>query len=107
MYYLIKIIEAEYLGDYKVRLTFSNGKVKDVNLAGKLTGEMFQPLRDKNIFMQFRLDRELGTIAWPNGADLAPYSLYEMGTIPQEKRKKTAKPMKVHSRMQKKKLYAK
>ncbi|MDO8550759.1 MAG: DUF2442 domain-containing protein [Ignavibacteria bacterium] len=88
MYYLIKVIEAEYLGEYKIRLTFNNGKTKDVDLKGKLNGEVFRPLQNKNIFMQFNVDKELGTIVWPNGTDIAPYSLYDLGK-PVRRRGKT------------------
>ena len=68
MYYLIEIAEAKYLGDYKIDLTFSTGEHKIVDLENELWGTMFEPLKDKGIFMQFRLDKELGTIVWPNGA---------------------------------------
>ncbi len=79
MYYLIKVIEAVYLEDYKIRVTFSNGKIKDVDLDGKLEGEVFRLLKNKSIFIQFKVDKELGTIVWPNGTDIAPYSLYDIG----------------------------
>ena len=55
---------------------------------------MFEPLKNKNIFMQFRVDDILKTLVWPNGADIAPYSLYEIGdpivknTIKKQKRSK-------------------
>jgi len=80
MDYLIKIKAAKYLGDYKIYCLFSNGEEKVVDLKNKLSGEMFEPLKDKNIFMQFKVDDILKTIVWPNGADLAPYSLYDIGT---------------------------
>ncbi|MEW5842736.1 MAG: DUF2442 domain-containing protein [Bacteroidota bacterium] len=79
MNYLIGIIEANYLGDYKILLTFTTGEQRIVDLKDQLYGEMFEPLKDKNIFMQFRVDKEIRTIVWPNGADLAPYSLYDLG----------------------------
>jgi len=87
MYYLIKVIEAEYLGEYKIRLSFNNGKTKDVDLKGKLNGEVFRPLQNKNIFMQFNVDKELGTIVWPNGTDIAPYCLYDLGKTVKSKNK--------------------
>jgi hypothetical protein len=79
MYYLIKVTEAEYLEDYKILITFNNGKQKEVDLKDQLYGEMFEPLKDKNIFMQFKINKDINTIVWPNGADLAPYSLYDLG----------------------------
>ena len=79
MYYLIEVMEAKYLEDYKIELTFNTGEKRIVDLEFRLYGEIFGPLKDKAIFMQFRVDKELGTIVWPNGADLAPYSLYEIG----------------------------
>ncbi|MFH1196558.1 MAG: DUF2442 domain-containing protein [bacterium] len=88
MDYLIKIKSAKYLGDYKILCCFSNGEDKIVDLKDKLFGEMFEPLKDKNIFMQFKVDETLKTIIWPNGADLAPYSLYGIGkSVPKTKDK--------------------
>ena len=41
-----------------------------------LCGPVFDPLKDKKLFAQLRVNEELETIAWPNGADLAPESVY-------------------------------
>ena len=79
MDYLIKVKVAKYIGDYKIYCLFSNGVEKIVDLKNELYGEMFEPLKDKNIFIQFKVDDTLKTIVWPNGADIAPYSLYEIG----------------------------
>lgn len=68
-----------YLGDYRLRLTFDNGVVKDVNLADELYGEVFLPLRDVGLFRQVKVNDDTGTIEWPTGADLAPEYLYQMG----------------------------
>ena len=70
------IVTAEYLDGHKLRLTFADGKVGDIDLAQELWGEMFEPLKDIEIFKRFRIDKELRTIVWPNGADLAPEYLY-------------------------------
>jgi hypothetical protein len=69
---LLHIVEAEYLGDYKIWLRFDDGAKGEVNLADDLSGPVFQPLRRLTTFRQFRLHPELRTIVWPNGADFAP-----------------------------------
>jgi len=48
-----------------------------VDLADELYGEMFAPLKDMDQFRAFKLDPELKTIVWDNGADLAPEFLHE------------------------------
>lgn len=79
MDYLIKVKSAKYIADFKIFCSFSNGEERIVDLKDELNGEMFEPLRNKNIFMQFRVDDTLKTLVWPNGVDIAPYSLYEIG----------------------------
>jgi hypothetical protein len=69
---LLHIVEAEYIGDYRIWLRFDDGAEGEVDLAGELGGPVFQPLRNLNTFRQFRLHPELRTIVWPNGADFAP-----------------------------------
>ncbi len=72
-----RIESAEYLESYKIRLTFSDGKIRTIDLDGELWGGMFEPLRNLEMFRQFKVNKELRTIVWPNGADLAPEFLYE------------------------------
>ena len=68
---------AIYVDSYRLRLTFSDGKVGDIDLAPELWGEMFEPLKNLEVFKSFKVDQELGTIVWPNGADFAPEFLYQ------------------------------
>ena len=68
---------AEYVDSYRLRLTFSDGKVGNIDLASELWGEVFEPLRDLKLFKSFKVDNELGTVVWPNGADFAPEFLYQ------------------------------
>ncbi|MBI5449818.1 MAG: DUF2442 domain-containing protein [Gammaproteobacteria bacterium] len=74
---LPKLQEAEYQGDYRIRLRFSDGIEGEVDLEKELWGEIFQPLKDKSRFSEFYLNKELETIVWPNGADFAPEFLYQ------------------------------
>ena len=71
----LEIRKAEYLGDYRLRLWFNNGEVRDTDLADSLNGEVFAPLRDKGYFRDFRIP--FNTVEWENGADFAPEYLYE------------------------------
>ena len=71
-----RLESVEYVSGYIVRLTFEDGTAGDVDLEGELWGEVFEPLKDHEAFRRFRLDRELNTITWPSGADLAPELLY-------------------------------
>lgn len=55
---------------------FADGEVRDVDVTPLLDTEVFGPLRDDAIFEQVQVDEELGTIAWPGGADLDPDVIY-------------------------------
>ena len=69
----------EHLGGHRLRLTFADGLIGDVDLTGKFAGPLgpvFEPLRDVAYFAQVTVDEELGTVVWPNGADLAPEVLH-------------------------------
>ncbi len=68
-----------YLRDYRLRLEFNDGVVKEVDLKGELYGQVFEPLKEIDFFRQVALNPDIGTIEWPNGADFAPEFLYEIG----------------------------
>lgn len=76
----LEITKAEYLGDYRLRLWFNNGEIREADLADKLNGEVFQPLRDKSYFQRFSIP--FNTVEWENGADFAPEYLYEHSVRP-------------------------
>lgn len=71
------VTEVEVLHDFVVRVTFGDGRVGEVDLLPHLWGPVFQPLQDDpELFRQIRVDPEARTIVWPNGADVAPETLY-------------------------------
>jgi|FLYL01.1.fsa_nt_gi hypothetical protein len=57
---------------YVLEVEFQDGVKRRINIEPALRGEMFEPLRDPELFRQVTVDRELGTVVWPNGADLSP-----------------------------------
>lgn len=74
---IITIDDVEYIKDYTLRIRFSNGVVKTVDVFPLLNGAIFEPLKKMSNFIQFGLTG--GTIEWYNGADFAPEYLYEKG----------------------------
>lgn len=76
----LHIVRVDPLRDHRIRVEFSDGVVKEVDLAGELHGEVFEPLRDTALFSRVAVNPETGTVEWPTGADLAPEFLYELGT---------------------------
>lgn len=78
---LLDIIDVEYDSDYKLIVTFENNEKKIVDLKDRLIGPIFEPLKDLNFFKKVFVDKDLGTIRWPNGADKAPETLYEIGQL--------------------------
>jgi len=74
---LVDIVGAEVIGDHQLRLTFEDGVVGDVAFDSSEWQGVAEPLADPSFFAQVRVDPELGTVAWPNGYDMAPELLYE------------------------------
>lgn len=72
-----KLERVEYIADYTIRIKFADGMEGEVDLVDELWGEVFEPLKNLEVFKAFRLDPELNTVVWPSGADLAPEFLYE------------------------------
>lgn len=68
------VVSAEYEGGYRIRLAFSDSTVKSVDFRSWLEGPIFEPLKESAYFRRFFLDG--GTVVWPNGADIAPETLY-------------------------------
>jgi len=75
----LHVIGVAYIKNYKLRVEFSDGVIKDVDLKDELYGEIFEPLRDIRFFKQVAVNPDTNTIEWPNGADFAPEFLCEIG----------------------------
>jgi len=72
-----QVVEARYLGDYKVWLEFNDGRKGVVDLADELHGDELSPLRNRDRFAELYLDVGLASIAWLGGQDFAPEFLYD------------------------------
>ena len=69
----VRVRAVQVLDGFKVRLTFTDGSTKVIDLDVFLRGPVFEPIRnDPELFRAVRVDEECGTIVWPNGADIDP-----------------------------------
>lgn len=75
--YLPVVVGAVAIRDHVLRLLFDDGTVGDVDFSAEEWRGVLQPLSDPKYFSRVRVDPEAGTVAWPNGEDLAPEPLYE------------------------------
>jgi hypothetical protein len=62
---------------YTLRLQFDDETEQTINFRPVLAGELYCPLRDLSLFNQVRIDPEVHTLVWPNGADFDPATLHD------------------------------
>lgn len=75
---MVWIEQHRHKGGYRPWLRFNDGVAGEVDLESRLFGEVFEPLRDPELFRQVRFEPELDTVVWPNGADFAPEFLHDL-----------------------------
>lgn len=73
---MLHVTDVRIQAGFVLWLRFNDGAEGIVDLAAELDGEIFAPLRNAAYFSLAHLDHELGTVAWPNGADFAPEFLH-------------------------------
>ena len=74
---MVEVIRVEVVEERTVRLRFSDGSERVVDLMPLLWGPVFEEIaKDDDLFTQVRVDPDIGTITWPNGADLDPDVLH-------------------------------
>jgi len=72
------VIHVQVVGPTSLIVMFDDGTRRRVNLGPLLRGPVFEPLHSPAYFRKARASRAAGTVVWPNGADIAPETLYEM-----------------------------
>ena len=78
---MVRVQSVTPIKDFVVHLRFTDGSERDVDLERYLNGPIFEAIRkDRSLFESVRVDPQLGTIVWPNGADIDPDVLYAGGT---------------------------
>ena len=74
---LHRVTDFQVIGPHRLRVSFRDGVVRDIDFQPVLGGALFGPLRDLELFKQVRLDPEVHTLVWPNGADFDPATLHD------------------------------
>ena len=93
MSYLPQVIRAKHVRGFVVATRFDDGTEKQVDISQWFKGPVFKALRDSRFFKKFFI--EAGTLAWPNGVDIAPEALYEakdLRSAGEKNRKRMNKP---------------
>jgi len=80
-YTLARVISFKQVGDYTLEVLFDDATSQTIDFWPVLTGELFEPLRDKGLFAQVRIDPEVSTLVWPNGADFDPGMLHDWDKV--------------------------
>ena len=79
---MIRVTDAKPVRYFVLWVKFNDGSEGEVDLSGELDGPVFEPLKDPAFFAQLRVDPDVHTVVWPNGADLAPEFLHQHARVP-------------------------
>ena len=74
---ICRVRDFRIVGPHTLGILFDDGSDRTIDFRPVLGGELFGPLQDLNIFNQVRLDPEVYTLVWPNGADFDPATLHD------------------------------
>jgi Protein of unknown function (DUF2442) len=74
---IYRVTSIELLGGYWIRVGFDDSSVREIDLEPVLEGEIYGPLRNSRVFESVRIDPEVHTLVWPNGADFDPAVLHD------------------------------
>ena len=77
MHPIYRVRSFDIVGPHTLRVTFDDQSEQVINFEPVLRGERFGPLRDLALFEHVRLDPEVHTLVWPNGADFDPATLHD------------------------------
>src|SRR3954453_4435306 len=67
----------DIVAPYTLCVQFEDGTAQTINFEPVLRGELYGPLHDPDLFNQVRIDPEVHTLVWPNGADFDPATLHD------------------------------
>ena len=74
---IFRVCEFSVVAPYTLRVGFDDGMEQVIDFRPVLAGELFGPLRELSLFNRVRIDPEVQTLVWPNGADFDPATLHD------------------------------
>ncbi|MBM3836056.1 MAG: DUF2442 domain-containing protein [Verrucomicrobia bacterium] len=80
----VKVVSFKQVADYTLEVRFDDSTSQTIDFWPVLLGELYEPLRDKSLFEQVRIDSEVGTLIWPSGADFDPDMLHNWDKLRKE-----------------------
>ena len=83
---IYEVIEFEIVGPHRINVRFNDKTTQEIDFRPVLEGELFGPLMDEVLFNQVRIDSEVHTLVWPNGADFDPATLHDWPDHEEESR---------------------
>lgn len=74
---IYRVTALKVVAPYTLNIQFDDGTNQTINFKPILKGDMYGPLLDINLFNQVKIDSEVHTLVWPNGADFDPATLHD------------------------------
>jgi hypothetical protein len=74
---ICRVSQVSVVAPYTLRVGFDDATEQTIDFEPVLAGELFGPLRDTRLFNQVKIDPEVHTLVWPNGADFDPATLHD------------------------------
>ena len=72
-----RVCSFETAAPYTLRIRFEDSSEQTIDFAPILAGDLYGPLQNLALFNQVRIDPEVHTLVWPNGADFDPATLHD------------------------------
>ena len=74
---IYRVISCQQTGSYQLRIGFDDSTEREIDFHPLLAGQIYGPLKRPELFAQVRIDSEVHTLVWPNGADFDPATLHD------------------------------
>jgi len=74
---IYRVVGFEIVAPHTLRVRFDDDTAQTIDFRPVLSGEMYSPLNDLNLFNGVKIDPEVHTLVWPNGADFDPATLHD------------------------------